>query len=132
MLKPKLRARYKVVGPKKVKRVVNKAFMDDTKSLQQKKVVVEEERYTVYFPQGHSLTLTKEGLIEQGLHVRPRIVDMNTGDVLEAGGDPYDFGEPIKDFEVELSDDSYDPEADVELHELIADNSASKSKQKVA
>jgi hypothetical protein len=56
---------------------------------------------------------------------------MNTGDILDVGGDPYDFANPIQDHDVTLMDDNYDPEADVEVEQLIADNSASKSKQKV-
>jgi hypothetical protein len=138
MLRPKIRARYKVVGPKTVKRWKNTCFMDDqTKSLQQKKVLVEESRYMVYFPQGHSISLTKEGLIEHGLHRKPRLVDMNTGDVIDTGGDFYDFDNPIEDHDVLLADDD-DPEMDVLVKEAIkaaaaeeADNSASKSKQKV-
>lgn len=115
--KMKLRARYKTVGPKKVQVQVNKASIDPTtKSLQQKKVVEEKEMYMVYFPQGHSIRVDKAELVRLGYHIKPRLVDMNTGDVVDLGGDPYDL-EDTGDVDVELFEET-DPEADIELREL--------------
>jgi hypothetical protein len=46
----------------------------------------------VYFPQGHSIRVTSfDALKELGFHLKPRMVDMETGDVIDIGGDPYDF-----------------------------------------
>jgi hypothetical protein len=120
---PKLRARYQVVGPKEVRRRVNKAFMDkETKSLQQKEEVVVEKRWMVYFPQGHSISLDLNGLKEHGFDKKPRLVDMNTGDVVDVGGDPYDFSQEIVRQDVHIVDDSQD----FSLDELVEENSAQK------
>ena len=89
----KLRARYMVkkLGKQPVK--FTKCWMDeDTKSLQQKEVTEERECFMVLFPQGHSIRVTsREQLAELGYDKKPRIVDMETGDVIEVGGDMYDF-----------------------------------------
>lgn len=48
--------------------------------------------WLVSFPQGHSIRVTsKKELERMGYHLRPRMVDMETGDVVNIGGDPYDF-----------------------------------------
>jgi hypothetical protein len=50
------------------------------------------ECYYVFFPHGHSIRVTSyDKLVELGYHIKPRIVDMDTGDVVDVGGDPYDF-----------------------------------------
>jgi len=65
---------------------------DDTKSLQQETVTEKRDCYMVYFPQGHSIRVTSfEELKRMGYHLKPRMVDMETGDVIDIGGDPYDF-----------------------------------------
>lgn len=89
----RIRARYAVKGPRKEKVTFTKAWMDDeTKSLQQEQVTEEKDCYMVYFPQGHSIRVTSfEALKELGFHLKPRMVDMETGDVIDSGGDPYDF-----------------------------------------
>lgn len=109
MAAPKIRARYKVVGPKLVKREVTKARMNPKlKALETKKEIVEEKMWMVFFPQGHSIRVNEQELKAQGLHLKPRLVDMNTGDVLDAGGDPYDLSQDIEDFDVTLADDDDD------------------------
>ena len=91
-----LKAKYKTVGPKKEKVTYNKYSMVESngkKMLQSKEVTEEKDCYYVYFPQGHSIRITdKEELVRMGYHLKPRIVDMETGDVVDRGGDPYDFG----------------------------------------
>jgi hypothetical protein len=110
----KLRARYKTVGPKKVKVQINRSYMDkETKSLQQEKVWVEQDMYMVYFPQGHSIRVDKAELVRMGYHVKPRLVDMNTGDVVDTGGDPYDL-DNTGDADVELFEER-DPDEDINL-----------------
>lgn len=116
--KMKLRARYKTVGPKKVLVQVNKAHIDpETKSLQQKKVVEEKEMYMVYFPQGHSIRVDRQELVRLGYHIKPRLVDMESGDVVDLGGAEYDLDD-TGDADVELFEER-DPEVDVELRDLI-------------
>jgi hypothetical protein len=101
----KLRARYKTVGPKLVTKHYTKCHMDETKSMVQEPATKQVKMWMVYLPQGHSVRLEEKELKRMGYHLKPRIVDMLTGDVIEMGGDPYDFGEPeeeeivIDDFE---------------------------------
>lgn len=89
----KVRARYAVKGPRKEMVTFNRASMDkETKSLQQEEVTEERECFMVMFPQGHSIRVTsREQLKELGFDKKPRLVDMETGDVIDVGGDPYDF-----------------------------------------
>lgn len=113
----KLRARYKVVGPKKVKVEINRSHMDkETNSLQQQKVWEEKEMYMVYFPQGHSIRVDKPELVRLGYHIKPRLVDMITGDVVDTGGDPYDLSD-TGDADVELFEEA-DPNMDINLLRL--------------
>lgn len=94
----KLRARYRTVGPKKAQVTYRKAWIDDeTKSLQSEEVTEEMNTWMVYFPAGHSIRFCGDAGFKElkrgGFHLRPRLVDMDTGDVVDSGGDPYDFGE---------------------------------------
>jgi hypothetical protein len=62
-------------------------------ALQQEQAKEEMECYYVFFPHGHSIRVTSYDKLEElGYHIKPRIVDMDTGDVVDIGGDPYDFG----------------------------------------
>jgi hypothetical protein len=108
MAERRLKARYMVKGPIREAVTFNKCHMDEkTKSLIQKEVTEEKECFYVLFPNGHSIRLTsREKLKELGFDKKPRIVDMDTGDVVEVGGDPYDFGDnPLRDLDVALTDD---------------------------
>lgn len=98
----KLRARYKVVGPRKEKVTYTKAVMvkdelqpeNKVHSMELQQVTEEMDTYMVYFPQGHSIRVTSyDKLKALGYHIKPRVVDMETGDVVDIGGDPYDFGQ---------------------------------------
>lgn len=103
----KVKARYRTRALGKIQVHVNKASIDpETKSLQQKSVTEEREMFMVYFPQGHSIRVDRKELERLGFHLRPRLVDMETGDVVDPGGDPYDFGghEPDEP-EIVLQDD---------------------------
>lgn len=107
-----LKARYRVVGPKREKVEYTLCSIDDaTGSLQQKKMEEEMECYYVFFPRGHSIRVTsKEKLVELGYHIKPRVVDMDTGDIIDIGGDLYDFGDGSATNEnIVLSDDIDDP-----------------------
>lgn len=120
---PKIRARYKVVGPKMVTRTVTKATIDkETKSMNTSQVEITEKMWMVFFPQGHSTRMNEKELRFHNLHIKPRLVDMETGDILETGGDPYDLSEDIADRDIVLLDE-------LELPSNVADNSASKRKQ---
>lgn len=90
---PKLRARYAVKGPKKEPVTYTKCKMNpETKSLEMETVTEDMDTFMVFFPQGHSIRVTSyEKLKELGYHLKPRIVDMETGDVIDRGGDLYDF-----------------------------------------
>lgn len=117
-IQPKIRARYQVRSLGKVKRTINFSRMDkETKSLQQEEKVVEEAMWMVYFPQGHSIRVNEKELRRLGYHLKPRMVDMNTGDVIDTGGDPYDLSGDIT------------PGANIVLEDDLeaADNSARKS-----
>lgn len=89
-----LKARYRVTGPKKVTQKYTKCSIDkDLGSLTQTPATREVDLYMVYLPQGHSIRVNRKELERLGYHLKPRIVDMKSGDVVDRGGDPYDFGE---------------------------------------
>lgn len=113
---PKIRARYKVVGPKLITRMKRIHFMDESGSLQSKEEEVSEKTWMVYFPQGHSIRVDEANLRLNKLHLKPRLVDMDSGDVLDIGGDEYDLDKDIPDRELELVEDT----------ELLEGNSASQ------
>jgi hypothetical protein len=69
--------------------------------------------YMVYFPQGHSIRVDKENLVRLGYHLKPRMIDMNTGDVIDFGGDPYDFAEATEAEDEVDGDDNEVSEDDV-------------------
>lgn len=96
---PKIRARYAVKGPKKETVTFTRCSINpETKSLEQEQVSEERDCYMVLFPQGHSIRVTSyDQLKEMGYHLKPRMVDMETGDVIDAGGDPYDFANTLDD-----------------------------------
>ena len=110
MAPPKIRARYKVVGPKMSKVEVTKARIDETKSLITEKVIEVKLMWMVYFPQGHSIRVDAAELKRRGLDMSPRLVDMNTGDVLDEGGDPYDLSGDveIEDRDLNLVDEEFE------------------------
>lgn len=89
----KLRARYLVKKLGKQPVTYMKCWMDEkTNSLQQEQVTEDRDCYMVVFPQGHSIRVTSaEQLKELGYDRKPRTVDMETGDVVDAGGALYDF-----------------------------------------
>lgn len=99
-----LKAAYKVRGPFTEPVTYNKCWMDkETKSLQQEEVTEDKEVYYVHFPMGHSIRVGFVELKRLGYHIKPRVVDMETGDVVDAGGDPYEFGnDPLRDESIAL------------------------------
>jgi hypothetical protein len=105
MAERKVKARYRTTGPHREMVTYQKCWLDDLKSLQQETVTEEMETYMVYFPQGHSIRLLgRKALEASGFHLKPRMVDMETGDVVDVGGDPYDFSDAsivIRDDDIE-------------------------------
>jgi hypothetical protein len=127
MTQSKIRARYKVVGPKTVTRIVTKAYIDPvSKAMNTKRTEVTEPMWTVFFPQGHSTRMNEKELRYHNLHRKPRLQDLATGDIIDMGGDEYDLDKAIEDFDAVLEHDDDDllPSNDE------TENSASKSKQK--
>jgi len=106
----KVKARYRTVGPK-IEKVTYKlhSIDEETKSLQEQEVTEEMKTWMVYFPAGHSIRFCGERgwkeLVKLGFHLRPRMIDMDTGDVVDVGGDPYDFG-PAEEISGIVLDDS--------------------------
>jgi hypothetical protein len=96
----------------------------ETKSLQQKKEWVEKTMYMVYFPMGHSIRVDRDELVRLGYHIKPRLVDMLTGDVVDTGGDPYDLAD-TGDADIELFEER-DPDTDINLVRLEASTKAKK------
>jgi hypothetical protein len=112
----KIKAPYQTIGPRKEmvtytktsKKPKNKdgtggEFITET-------VTEEMDTWLVKFAMGHSTRFVgergREELIRMGYHKKPRLIDMETGDVVDIGGDPYDLDtheEPIR--EVVLSDE---------------------------
>ena len=92
-----LKARYKTVGPTKTVLSYTHCWMDENKALQQETRTKEVNTWMVYMPQGHSIRVRKDELIRLGFHLKPRIVDMLTGDIIDLGGDPYDLDVPTGD-----------------------------------
>lgn len=110
MAKPKIRARYAVKALGKQDVTYNKCWMDpEEKSLQMERVTEKFDCYMVYFPQGHSIRVVGfEKLKELGYDKKPRMVDMNTGDIVDVGGDPYDFANNPHDLDDVVLDDDED------------------------
>lgn len=103
---PTLRARYKTKALGKQPVTYNKCSINpETKSLEIEEVTEDRECFLVMFPQGHSIRVTsREQLRELGYDKKPRIVDMETGDVVDRGGDEYDFAHDMDDIIV-MGDD---------------------------
>lgn len=111
MAQRRIKAKYRTVGPQNKMVSYTKAWIDEeTKSLQQEQVEEEMQTWMVYFPAGHSIRFCGDrGLKEMkrmGYHLKPKLVDMDTGDVIDIGGDEYDFGTPGEADEVVVLDDS--------------------------
>lgn len=136
----RVRAKYRTVPLGSVTREVNACSMDkETLSLQQEKKSYTEEMYMVHFPPkakgipGHSIRVNKAELVRLGFHLRPRLVDMDTGDIVDTGGDSYDFAADEKrddDLEVMLiNGDEVTPDDDQVDEEM---GSSKRAKEKVA
>lgn len=101
-----LRARYMTKNLGKQPVTFNRCSINPkTKSLEIEEVTEERDCFMVMFPQGHSIRVTsREQLAELGYDKKPRIVDMDTGDVIDRGGDEYDFSENFENVIVEEDD----------------------------
>lgn len=104
---PKLRARYLVKALGKQPVTFNQCSMNkETNSLEQKMVTEDRECFMVMFPQGHSIRVTsREHLKELGFDKKPRIVDMETGDLIDAGGDVWDFDNMPNESDIVLAEE---------------------------
>lgn len=104
----RLKARFHVTGPFQEEVTYKKCWMDkELKSLQSEEVTEMKETFHVRFPQGHSIRVVgRDRLVALGLNIRPRVVDMDTGDVVDIGGNPFDFddpkGDPLRDAAVDV------------------------------
>jgi len=91
----KVIARYYVTGPHKETVTHTKHSIEDENGVARivaKEVTEELECYHVTFPKGHSIRLTSlEKLKELGFDKKPRMIDGETGDVVDLGGDPFEF-----------------------------------------
>ena len=131
--KRRIKAKYRTMRPQKVKVLVTKAQMvkqegTDSYSMELVSEVVEKEMFTVFFPQDHSIRVERPELIRMGLHRRPRLVDMETGETVDFGGDPYDFmGMPNEEREEEFERFDGDPE-EFELSDEIIEEDKAKVK----
>ena len=104
MAQRRIKAAYHSTGPHREMVTYTKCTIDkETKSLQQEEVTEEKEVYHVRFPGGHSIRVGKKELVRLGFHIKPRMIDLDTGDVVDVGGDPYDFGDdPYRDENIAL------------------------------
>jgi len=107
MAERRIKAAYHTTGPFKEMVTYMKCSMSkDTKSLMQEEVSEEKETYHVRFPMGHSIRVGKKELVRLGFHIKPRMIDLDSGDVVDIGGDPYDFGsDPYRDADIALIED---------------------------
>lgn len=81
----------------------------ETPNLEMETVTEDKDCWLVSFPQGHSIRVTdKKELERMGYHLRPRMVDMETGDVVNVGGDPYDFAQN-EDEVIVMEDEELEP-----------------------
>jgi hypothetical protein len=131
----KVKVAYRTKALGKVKHVVTRAAIDKaSNSMQTKNVVVEEEMFMVFFPKGHSIRINKAELHRMNYHLQPRMIDMETGDVVDIGGDPYDFGvddNAAKYSHVMISEDEK-ADDDFDLTEMIAQEKVEgKSKSQI-
>lgn len=120
---PKVRARYAVKNLGKQKVTYTAATMNpETNSLELETKTEERDCFMVMFPQGHSIRVTSfEELKRMGYDKKPRMVDMETGDIIDQGGDPYDFANNL-DIDVVMDDSE-------EEGETLSRSKAAKNKE---
>lgn len=121
MAQRKVKARYHVQGPIKVTVRTRQSRMEkvegsDMPAKVDKFVDEEKEMFFIRLPQGHSVRVDKKELIRLGMHVKPKLVDMETGEIVDFGGDPYDF---IGDVQTIPMED--DPNYHYTITELLED-----------
>lgn len=119
MAQRNVKARYRVVGPQtvKVRTRVSRMVKLEGSNVPAKEDTFEDvvkEVFMVYFPQKHSIRVDKKELIRMGYHLKPRLVDMDSGETIDFGGDPYDF---INDGDIVQHED--DPNYNYTLTDLI-------------
>lgn len=110
-IKAKYHTRYLGKQPVTFKKCsMVKAEGSETPQLETETVTEEKDCWLVSFPQGHSIRVTdKKELERMGYHLRPRMVDMETGDVVNIGGDPYDFAKSNDDEVIVMDDEDLAP-----------------------
>jgi hypothetical protein len=92
----KVVARYQVVGPVEEEVEINKCSIvkDDAGAgrVHMQQMTMTLQCFYVHFPKGHSIRVTSlQRLKELGFDKKPRLIDAETGDVIDTGGDPFDF-----------------------------------------
>lgn len=96
----KLKAKYRTVGPRKELVSYKRAEITGA-GMELVDKQEEMDCYYVFFPHGHSVRFAGDrGIAElkrMGYHRRPKLVDVETGDVVDIGGQEYDFKLPEND-----------------------------------
>lgn len=112
----KVKAPYQTIGPKREMVTYTKASYrhvdpkDKTseRKLFQEQVTEEMDTWLVRFAMGHSTRFCgergKQELIRMGYDKKPRLIDLETGDVVDIGGDPYDLSSAAPDETVVIDD----------------------------
>lgn len=98
----KIKAPYQLVSLGKVSvtsiKASYKVAKDGTRSLIQEPVTEELPAWLLKCAMGHQTRFVGERgwseIVRMGYDKRPRLIDMETGDVVDIGGDPYDLDGP--------------------------------------
>lgn len=113
----KVKAPYQTIGPKREMVTYTKASYKPVdpkdpkgeRKLVQEKVTEEMDTWLVRFAMGHSTRFCgergKRELIRMGYDKTPRLIDMETGDVVDIGGNPYDLSAASEDNSVVIQDE---------------------------
>lgn len=113
----KVKAPYQTIGPRKESVTFQKCSyqpVDPKDPKGARKLVVENvsevmDTYLVRFAMGHSTRFCgPAGLAEMqrmGYDKKPRLIDLETGDVVDIGGDPYDLTDATEDDAVVLTNE---------------------------
>lgn len=111
----KVKAPYQTKALGKVPVTYNKAgYKVVDKQTGERKFVVEQvteehDAWLVTFAMGHQTRFVgKRGwddLVRMGYDKKPRLIDMETGDVVDIGGDPYDLTADTSETETIVLDD---------------------------
>lgn len=110
-----IKARFRVRGPLMEMVEQNRASIDENGSLQQELVKEEMKVWYVYVPSGSANGVPTsvrfcgdagfKEMQRMGYTKRPRLIDMETGDVLDIGGNEFDFSSIVDESNISVVDD---------------------------